>query len=190
MQLILASSSPYRRQLLQRLNLDFDSFSPNIDEHLHQQLSLKQNVIDIAKRKALAVNKLHKDALIIAGDQLCTINGSVLGKPHTFEKACEQLRMASSQQVIFYSSLVVYNPIAKKFNEHCDETIVVFRDLTDQEIEHYVHHEKPLNCAGSFKVESLGVTLFEKVISEDPTALIGVPLIKLCHFLRKNDIPI
>lgn len=195
MRVVLASSSVYRKALLQRLLLDFDCYSPDIDESLNHALNLKDNVVAIATKKAQAVaelmtNSLTDEALIIASDQLCSINGQVLGKPHEHSKAVEQLKKVSGQSVIFYTALVVYNKANKQYLQHCDQTTVQFRELSSREIEHYLYREKPYDCAGSFKVESLGVSLFEKVINEDPTALIGLPLIKLCEFLRSNDIEV
>lgn len=190
MHLVLASSSVYRKSLLERLGLEFECCSPNVDEKLLDHLSLEENVQDIALRKARAVVEQYPGSLIIASDQLCSINSEVLGKPHDHKNAREQLVKASGQTVIFNTSLVVYNASNDQILTHCDETSVVFRRLTETEILRYLDREKPYDCAGSFKVESLGVSLFEKVINQDPTALIGLPLIALCHMLRKNGIAV
>ena len=190
MEIILASSSKYRQALLKRLNIDFTCHAPNIDESLDNALSLKNNVLSISKKKAQTISTLHPKALIIASDQLCSIENEVLGKPGDFDKAFEQLKKATSNKVIFYTGLVVYNPNTSQFTSHCDKTIVVFRNLSEQEITGYLLTEKPYECAGSFKVESLGVSLFKEVINTDPTALIGLPLIKLCEILRQNNVKV
>ncbi len=190
MQVVLASSSIYRKALLERLGVKFQCCSPDIDEKLQAHLSLKDNVQAIALRKAQAVVKQYSESLIIASDQLCSVNSEVLGKPHDHEKAYEQLMKASGQTVIFNTALVVYNAINGTTLSHCDETSVVFRQLSEAEILRYLDKEKPYDCAGSFKVESLGVCLFEKVINQDPTALVGLPLIELCRMLRKNGLVI
>ncbi|MBL4661941.1 MAG: septum formation protein Maf [Alcanivoracaceae bacterium] len=188
MQIVLASSSKYRKKLFQRLNIKFSCYSPDINEGLNHGLTLEDNVQEIAKKKAQAVSVLFPEALIIASDQLCAIDDIVMGKPMSFENAFKQLKQASGKDIIFYTGLVVFNPQSNQYYNYCDQTTVVFRNLTDQEIEHYLVYEQPYDCAGSFKVESLGVSLFDKIINQDPTALIGLPLIKLCHILRKNGV--
>lgn len=190
MEIILASSSKYRRALLQRLNLDFTCHSPNIDETINENFSLEKGVLSIAKKKAQAISSQHPKALIIASDQLCSINNDILGKPGDFEKAFIQLKKASDNTVVFYTGLVIYNPKTTQFTQHCDKTTVTFRKLTDHEIIHYLHTDKPYDCAGSFKAESLGISLFKEIINTDPTALIGLPLIKLCEILRQNNVTI
>lgn len=188
MDVVLASSSKYRRQLLQRLNIKFSCHSPDIDESINKALSLKENVLELANKKALTVSARFPKALIIASDQLCAINNTIIGKPKTFENAFKQLKQASGNAVIFYTGLHVYNPETNQHQQHCDETTVVFRNLKDQEIKHYLTHEQPYDCAGSFKAESLGISLFKKITNQDPTALIGLPLIKLCEMLRQNNV--
>ena len=184
MQIILASSSLYRKKLLERLNITFNCNSPNIDEIVDESLSFEQNAVAISKRKAQVVSKIYPQALIIASDQLCTVDQLVLSKPGSFDKAYQQLKLASDNQFVFYTGLCVYNPRDKKYTTYCDQTIVVFRKLNSQEITDYLNDDQPYDCAGSFKVESSGIGLFKKIISEDPTALIGLPLIKLSEILR------
>jgi len=188
MQIVLASSSKYRKELLQRLNIKFTCHSPDIDESLNHSLTLEDNVQQIAKKKAEAVSVFFPEALIIASDQLCAIDDTVMGKPKNFENAFKQLKQASGKHVIFYTGLVVFNPQSNQYYNYCDQTTVVFRNLDDQAINSYLTYEHPYDCAGSFKVESLGVSLFDKIINQDPTALIGLPLIKLCHILRRNGV--
>lgn len=188
MELILASSSIYRKELLARLNIPFKCHSPEVDESLDSSMSLQQNVLDISKRKTQAVSKFYPKALIIASDQLCSVNNKVLGKPHNYHNAFKQLKCASGNSVVFYTGLVVYNPQLNQYFEHCDKTTVMFRELSDIEIKNYLEYEQPYDCAGSFKVESLGVSLFKEIINTDPTALIGLPLIKLSEFMRINKL--
>ena len=184
MKIILASSSTYRKELLQRLNLKFSCYSPNIDEKLDSSLSFEQNAIAISTKKAQLVSKIHPHVLIIASDQLCTFDRKVLSKPGDFKKAYQQLKLASGHALIFYTGLSVYSPRDKKYITYCDQTTVVFRKLKNQEIIDYLNHDQPYDCAGSFKAESMGISLFKKIISQDPTALIGLPLIKLSEILR------
>lgn len=188
MKIILASSSPYRKELLNRLQIQFDCLSPDIIETINPELSFRCNAMELSRRKAQAIVKHHPDDVIIASDQICVINGKVNGKPGNFENAVKQLRMASGKKVKFYTGLCVYYPQEKEFLTDCDKTTVCFRDLTDDEISKYLKKEKPFNCAGSFKAESLGITLFEKIENTDPTALIGLPLIKLTTLLKSINI--
>ncbi len=190
MRLVLASTSVYRKALLQRLGLDFEVCSPNTDEHYDDSLDVKNNVMAIALQKAQAVERQWPNALIIASDQLCCLNQQVLGKPHHHDQAHRQLRMASGQTVTFYTALVVINTLTHEIMHHCDETQVFFRQLSDEDIDRYLTIEQPYDCAGSFKVESLGISLFDKVENQDPTALVGLPLIALCGLLRKNGLSI
>jgi MAF protein len=188
MKIILASSSVYRKELLQRLNLKFSCQSPDIDEKLDNSCSFEQNAMVISTRKAQRVSKFHPKALIIASDQLCVLNEQVMSKPGGFDKAYQQLKLASGHQFVFYTGLCVYIPSNKEYITYCDKTTAVFRKLKDQEIKDYLNHDQPYDCAGSFKVESLGISLFKKIINQDPTALMGLPLIKLSEILRGNAI--
>ncbi|WP_026244607.1 Maf family protein [Dasania marina] len=188
--LILASSSPYRKQLLQRLGLTFSCISPDIDETPLPQESAAELVARLAKRKALAISASHHEHLIIASDQVAALNGHILGKPGNHANAVQQLQQCSGQAVTFYTALHVLNS-QTGHSQHCVETFTVyFRLLSQQQIQRYLHKEQPYHCAGSFKMEGLGICLFEKMQGDDPNSLIGLPLIQLINMLTKEDIPI
>lgn len=184
--IILASSSKYRKQLLERLDIQFDCVSPNIDENTDPNISPKKNAVELSIKKAKEVAKTNPDSIIIASDQLCSLNGKILGKPGNFDNAFKQLKDSSGQKVKFYTGLCVLHQESEKMMTHCDTTTVYFRELADQQITQYLHKDKPYDCAGSFKAESLGICLFKKIKNTDPTALIGLPLIKLCQILNSN----
>lgn len=180
--LILASSSPYRRQLLDRLGLDYRVISPAVDESGLPAEPAEQRVTRLAAAKAQAVAVDHPDAVVIGSDQLASHGERILGKPGNVEAACRQLRAFSRQQVIFHTSVCVRS---RDFEQQLNvPTTVCFRDLSDTEIRAYVTAERPLDCAGAFKAEGLGITLFQWIRSDDPTALIGLPLIATCRLLR------
>ena len=183
-QLILASQSVYRRQLLQRLNLPFISVVSEIDETAYVDEKPSDLAQRLAKEKAEAVVKSHTHAIIIGSDQVCAAGEHVLGKSGGFDRAVEQLMLCSGKTVHFYTAVCVIDPKTGQLHEAVDTTEVVFRSLDEEHIAAYLHKDTPYDCAGSFKVESLGVALFERVRSEDPTALIGLPLIRLCDMLR------
>lgn len=182
--LLLASSSPFRQALLAKLGLPFSTAVPDIDESALPGESATQLVTRLAKLKALALADHAPDSLIIGSDQVGALNGTFLGKPHTVARAREQLRAASGQCVTFYTGLALYCSRRKQFWQCCETVEVNFRLLTDAEIDAYIAREQPLNCAGSFKSEGLGITLFESLRGRDPNTLIGLPLIALCGFLR------
>ena len=184
MNLILASSSKYRKELLSRWSLSFTTYSPDIIENIESKLSSKDNAIQLSKLKVEEVLKKVNSSIVIGSDQICEVGGKILGKPGNFDAAFEQLKICKNQVVKFFTGLCVFDPKKNKFYNHCDETKVHFRNLQDFEIKNYLLLEEPYHCAGSFKVESMGNLLFKKVISEDPTALIGLPMIKLAKFLR------
>ncbi len=186
--MILASSSPYRRELLQRLGLKFSSESPNIDETAHPGESPEQLVARLAEAKARAVASNHPKNLIIASDQVALLNSRILGKPGNHERAVEQLREASGQRVQFFTSLALLNSESNKLQLEVIPFSVYFRHLTPQQIERYLRHERPYNCAGSFKSEGLGIALFEKLEGDDPNTLIGLPLICLINMLKREGI--
>ena len=184
MKLILASTSPYRRQLLERLRLPFDCKSPETDE-----TSLMDELpTDLAKRLALqkaeAVAATDTDAWVIGSDQVAAFADKKLGKPGNFENAYAQLRQMSGQAVYFYTAIAVINKASGECYQSIDTTQVVFRSLIDDEIARYLQLETPYDCAGSFKSEGLGISLFESIKSDDPTALIGLPLIQTARLLR------
>ncbi|TNF65239.1 MAG: septum formation inhibitor Maf [Gammaproteobacteria bacterium] len=189
LQIILASSSPYRKALLEKLQLPFSCLSPDIDESALIDESPPQLVKRLAQLKAEKVSQIVKaPKIIIASDQVATFNNQILGKPHNKENAIKQLTSFSDQCVTFYTSLCVLNTKTKQVETFIEPFKVYFRNLTLTEITHYVEKEKPLNCAGSFKSEGLGITLFKKLEGNDPNTLIGLPLIRLCEVLRKMGI--
>lgn len=188
--LVLASSSPYRRQLLEKLQLPFTSASPEVDETpLPGETSLEL-VERLARLKAQALAKDFPDALIIGSDQVCCHQGSILGKPGHREKAIAQLTQLQGQTVSFYTGLCLYEASRQKAHSLVDEFQVHFRQLCEEQITFYVDREQPFDCAGSFKSEGLGITLFERLEGEDPNSLIGLPLIRLTDLLRQAGIEV
>ncbi len=191
--LILASSSAYRKALLERLQLPFECCSPAIDESPLKAETGHQQAQRLALQKARAVAEKYPEAIIIGSDQVAELKVSdkpcaILGKPGNHVQAVKQLAAQSGQSVSFHSGLaVIYGGVEKSV---VDSTEVEFRELTEEQIEHYLSIEKPYDCAGSFKAESLGISLFKAVNSNDPSSLIGLPLIALCKLLREFDIEI
>jgi septum formation protein len=183
--LILASSSKYRKMLLQRFGLDFACVSPRIDETMRNNEAPSDLVGRLAAQKAETVSRQHPQALVIGSDQLAVFNGRIIGKPGTRQVALEQLKSFSGQVVEFLTAVSVQSFESGFSEQHTDRTRVCFRTLQHEEIEHYLDREKPYDCAGAFKAESLGIVLFERIISEDPTALIGLPLIRTAAMLRR-----
>lgn len=186
--IILASSSPYRRELLRKLGLDFGCVSPGVDETPLDKEAPEQLVARLALEKARTVARCNRDALIIASDQVAVLNGRILGKPGGHEAARRQLADASGNKVLFLTSLVLLDSASGDCQSEVVPFNVHFRRLTESEIEGYLNKERPYNCAGSFKSEGLGIALFERLEGEDPNTLIGLPLIKLSHMLDKTGI--
>ena len=183
--LILASSSKYRKMLLHRFGIPFDCHSPDIDETALDNESPGDLVVRLAIQKAQSVSLEHPGAIIIGSDQMAVFDGRIIGKPGGRQAAFEQLSSFSGQSVEFLTAISVQLRNSG-FNEwHVDRTRVHFRKLQAEEIERYLEKEKPFDCAGAFKAESLGITLFERISSEDPTALIGLPLIQTAAMLRR-----
>ena len=188
MQLVLASSSSYRKKLLQKLGLDFDTTSPDVDESPLEDESPQQLVMRLAETKAKAVAKTCPNALIIGSDQVAVLNDEILGKPGDFSNAVTQLMAASGKTVEFKTGLCLYNSETRHGQTVCESYSVVFRKLKEESIKNYVRAEKPYDCAGSFKSEGLGITLFEKLLGDDPNTLVGLPLISLVRLLEKEGI--
>jgi septum formation protein len=188
--IVLASSSPFRRELLSRLGIEFSSHSPDIDESARPGEAPEAMVLRLAESKARAVAKLHPDALIIGSDQVATIDGEILGKPGRHERAVEQLMQASGKRVSFLTSLCLFNSATQAVQLAVEPFHVVFRELTREEVESYLHKEQPYNCAGSFKSEGLGICLFQRMEGDDPSSLIGLPLIRLVDMLRNEGVDI
>lgn len=186
--LVLGSTSPFRRELLSRLGLAFETAAPDIDESRGQAESPEQLVERLAVEKARAVANTHSDALIIGSDQVACIDGEVLGKPGNRENAIAQLQKANGKVVIFHTGLCLMNAASDKAQSLVEPFRVHFRTLSPGQIERYVDHEQPFNCAGSFKSEGLGISLFERLEGDDPNALIGLPLIQLIRMLEQEGI--
>jgi septum formation protein len=187
-QLILASSSPYRKELLQRLLLDFEVLSPDIDESQHADERPEQTALRLAQLKAKKIAENHPEAIIIGCDQVATLDGMQLGKPGNHENATKQLRMMRGKKVTFHSALCLYNALTKRMQAEVVPYVVEFRNVSDEQIDRYLSTEKPYNCAGSAKSEGLGIALISAMHGEDPNALIGLPLIKLISMLTAENI--
>ena len=188
--LILASGSPYRRDLLARITQDFDIVLPAIDESSTAGEKPGQLALRLARMKASTVARLRPRATVIGSDQVAALGSRILGKPGDEETAVQQLLACSGQRVQFFTAVCVLN-LQNQFDEvHTDVTTVSFRDLSSAEIEAYVKADKPLDCAGSFRAEGLGVVLFEAIENRDPTAIVGLPLIWLSGCLQRAGIPI
>jgi len=181
--LILASSSPYRAALLERLNLPFEAISPDIDESQQAGETPHDYVLRLSIEKAEAIAKDHPEALIIGSDQCALHKSKILGKPGDSTGAEQQLARFSGDMVVFLTGICLFDPRSQKIQRDVVHYAVHFRDLTPAQISNYVAAEQPLDCAGSFKSEGLGVTLFERMTGDDPSALIGLPLIRLTSFL-------
>lgn len=187
--LVLASTSTYRKQLLDKLGLPFTQGAPNIDETAHKNESASTLVERLAKEKAFALAENHPNSLIIGSDQVATFDGRIIGKPHTKDNAQKQLNHFSGQKITFYTGLAVHNSTTGETKSLVEPFTVHFRTLTETEIAHYIEREQPLDCAGSFKAEGLGITLFRQLEGRDPNTLIGLPLIALCDLLTEFDMP-
>lgn len=188
--LILASSSAYRRDLLARLGVPFECISPGVDEQPAPGESATQMSARLAREKAEAVASSRPGAVVIGSDQVALLGDTLLGKPGTVERCVEQLREFSGCEVVFLTAVHVADGPNGRAESHVDRTVVRFRTLTDEEISRYVAADRPLDCAGGFKAESLGISLFDSIGSADPTALTGLPLIWLCGALRRAGIPV
>ncbi|CAN5289746.1 Maf family protein [soil metagenome] len=183
--LILASTSPYRRALLARLGLPFDVARPEVDETSLTGETPEAQAIRLAEAKARAIAKRYPQDWVIGSDQVAQLDGTALGKPGSFERAADQLAAASGKRVAFYTAVCLYRVADRRMLAMRDTTFVQFRRLDAGEIERYLHAEQPYDCAGSFKAEGLGITLFESIQSSDPSALVGLPLIGLSRALRE-----
>jgi len=187
---ILASSSAFRKALFERLNLPFECYSPEIDESRQTDECAETYVCRLAEQKALAVSIKFPGAIIIGSDQCALLDGQILGKPGNHENALEQLKTAQGKSVIFHTGLCVMQA-STGFSETDDiQFQVKFRHLNDQQLSHYLDVEQPYQCAGSFKSEGFGVALFDNMQGDDPTALIGLPLIRLVSMLEKAGITV
>lgn len=186
--LILASSSIFRRELLQRLQITFSTVSPHVNEAILKDEKPEETALRLSKEKAQKIGKEYPHALIIGCDQVATLNGDQLGKPLNHNNATTQLRAMSGKKVTFHSALCLYNAETSSMQAEVVPYVVKFRKLTDEQIENYLTKEQPYHCAGSAKSEGLGIALMESMVGEDPNALIGLPLIKLITMLQKEGV--
>ena len=188
--LLLASSSSYRRELLSRLQLPFTCNSPDIDESHRAGEPALELVKRLAEEKARALAGSHPNHLIIGSDQAAVLGDLIIGKPHTFEKAREQLLAASGASVTFLTGLALLNSQTGHCQVDCVAFTVHMRKLEPSRIERYLHTEQPYDCAGSFKAEGLGVSLFQSTEGSDATSLVGLPLIRLVDMLLAEGVDI
>jgi MAF protein len=187
-QLVLGSTSPFRRALLEKLRLPFVTSAPQVDEAAQPGESPEQLVVRLAEAKARAVAGQHPGALVIGSDQVACIDGQILGKPGDRSNAIAQLKRASGRTVTFYTGLCLFNAASGRSQLACEPFQVHFRTLGDAQIARYVDTEQPFNCAGSFKSEGYGITLFQRLVGDDPNTLIGLPMIRLVTMLADEGI--
>lgn len=190
--LVLASTSVYRAELLRRIVADFEICAPAVDEAVQSDETPIITATRLARAKASAVARQYPLSLVIGSDQVADLDGTLLGKPGSLERAQAQLMQCSARVVAFHTAVCIADSTSGQivFREAIDTTRVVFRVLDPTEIARYLAIDRPLDCAGSFKLERLGVSLFERVETTDPTALVGLPLIALCRLLRESGISI
>ena len=190
--IILASSSAYRRELLGRLQLPFESISPDIDEAPQAGERPEATALRLAREKAAAIARLHPDALVIGSDQVATLDGAQIGKPGDHARALLQLQTMRGREVVFHTALCLWDgrvaDAAQAAQVENVQVFVHFRDLPDAELDAYLRIEQPYDCAGSAKNEGLGIALLERIESGDPTALTGLPLIALTGMLRRAGV--
>ena len=191
--LVLASTSPYKKMLLERLKIPFSCVSPNTDEQPNLNEKPEALALRLAKEKALAVTDANPNAVIIGSDQVGELNGKILGKPGNFDQAFSQLSAQSGETVYFHSAISVARTLKNGEITHkttVNTTTVVFKPLSSFQIENYLKHDQPYNCTGSFKLEGLGISLFSSINTNDPSSLVGLPLIDLCKLLAMHGINI
>lgn len=182
--LILGSTSRYRHELLSRLGIPFEAVAPDVDETPRAGEKPADLALRLAIAKARDVAQRHPQAVVIGSDQVADLAGEPLGKPGTHERAVAQLRRMRGQTVVFQTALAVVCQASGFEQSDIAAVRVVFRDLSDDEIERYLRAEQPYDCAGSAKSEGLGIALLERIDNDDPTALVGLPLIRTCHLIR------
>lgn len=185
---VLGSTSRYRAELLRRLHLEFEQCAPGTDESPHPGETPRDRALRLAVAKARAAAQGLDDALVIGSDQVAELEGRVLDKPGSAERARAQLAASSGREVHFHTALCLHDTRTGQDRVHVDHTRVHFRSLAPGEIARYVEREQPLDCAGSFKCEGLGISLFERIDNEDPSALVGLPLIALARLLREAGV--
>lgn len=188
--LILASTSVFRKQLLARLGLSFDTIAPDVDETVRPEETAQQLVLRLAEAKARAAAQQASDALIIGSDQVACLDDQILGKPGNRDRAIEQLQQSAGKQVVFYTGLCLLNAAKNRCQLVCEPFRVKFRPLSRKQIEGYLDREQPYQCAGSFRSEGLGIALFERLEGDDPNTLIGLPLIQLVKMLEQEGLAV
>ncbi len=188
-QLVLASTSPFRQSLLKKLGLPFVALQPDCDETPFAHETAEDLVVRLATQKAQSVAQ-HSGQLIIGSDQVCVVDGEIIGKPHHRAAAIAQLQRQSGKSITFYTGLALVNTTTQTTTTRLDTFTVHFRTLTPAMIERYIDREQPLACAGSFKSEGLGIALFERLEGKDPNTLIGLPLIDLVTLLSQQGVDI
>lgn len=189
-QLVLASTSPFRRELLDRLGISFDTANPRTDEYPLPNETPENTALRLSEAKARAVAAQFPDALIIGSDQVAVLEGRVFGKPGTHENAVSQLRTMRGRTVNFFTGLCLLDARTGEARVCGVPTLVTFRELSDSEIENYLLRERPYNCAGAAKSEGLGIAIIARMQGDDPNALIGLPLIALCGLLKDAGLPV
>ncbi|MFW5427486.1 MAG: Maf family protein [Methylophagaceae bacterium] len=189
-QLVLGSSSPFRAELLAKLGLSFIAVSPDIDEQALPEESAAQLVQRLSEQKARAIAVNYPNALIIGSDQVAVLDGEILGKPGNHENAVKQLQAASGKTVLFLTGLALLNSQNGEMQSLVEPFEVNFNSLSPAQIEHYLQQEQPYQCAGSFKSEGFGISLFSKLNGDDPNTLIGLPLIRLIALLRTQGVDV
>ena len=188
-QLVLASTSPFRQEILKKLQISFITAKPDCDETPISGETPQELVMRLAETKAKSC-VVEQPSLVIGSDQVCVIDGEIIGKPHTREKAIKQLSRQSGKSITFYTGITVWNSETQQADTRLDTFIVHFRDLTEQKIISYVEKEEPYWCAGSFKCEGLGIALFKQMEGKDPNTLVGLPLIDLVDMLDAQGVSV
>lgn len=188
--LILASSSPYRRELLERLKIPFEIMPPEVDESPRPGETPQQLVERLSVAKARKIAESERDALVIGSDQVAVYNGAIVGKPHDHDRAVAQLREAAGRTVVLYTGLALVNAATDRTQCEVIPFRVTFRKLSDEQIESYLRKEQPYSCAGSVRSEGLGIALLEKFEGDDPNTLIGLPLIRLVRMLESEGVKV
>lgn len=188
--LILASSSASRKMILNKLQINYEAISPDIDEHVLPNEGVESHVLRLSQEKAFKVaenlSTAYLPALIIGCDSVCVLNNEIMSKPETHQNAVNQLQASSGKVVYFYSGLSLYSTVSKKIQQELVRTEVYFKVLSNELIEAYLERDKPYHCAGSIKAEGLGVALIDKMIADDPNSLVGLPLIALIRMLERE----
>lgn len=188
--IVLASSSPYRKELLNRLQFEFDIAVPDIDESRNPDETPSQLVRRLSIEKANAIAEKLLNAIVIGSDQVAAFDNQILGKPGNYETAVEQLKMISGKRIVFHTGLTIIHTDSAKILTDEIKTLVEFKELDERMIRNYLKKEPAFNCAGSFKSEGLGIALTKRIVEDDPTALIGLPLIRLTQMLESVGYPV